>query len=584
MAVLAPGCKILNKSLRKNIMRAHKPLLFAATIMVSSVLGQLSFAQNVQQAPTLITNVNGYTMNSNRELVKFSALQFTGDTIDQVFTDVDPLPGGDELIIIDGEGKTLLPGLIDAHGHILNYGLSLLRVDMTGTRSEAEAVQRVIEFQQANPGLQWIQGRGWNQVLWDSNEFPSAAALEAADSDVPMWFSRIDGHAGWANRAAIELAGVDATTQDPDGGMIMRDSEGRPTGTFVNNAMRYITQHIPQPSLEDQKLALRRSMEALAAEGLTSVHDASVNSTTLQAYKELLAEGPLPIRVYAMLAGLDPMLGMRLAEGHFLSDDGTFSVRSVKISADGALGSRGAYLNEDYSDMPGHRGLLQITPERLTQLMNQSMEAGFQVNVHAIGDGANMIVMDNFEALIQNTDTRAQRHRIEHAQILRYEDILRFSQLGVIPSMQGMHATSDKNMAQDRIGDVRIHGAYAWRKLLDSGAIIANGSDFPVEPANPFFGLHASITRQDHNNEPPGGWFPEERMTHEEALLSFTLDAAFAAHQENELGTLEPGKKADFILIEQDIFEIEPTEIWKTEVAQTWVGGRLVFDSAESAQ
>ncbi|MDP3518880.1 MAG: amidohydrolase, partial [Pseudohongiella sp.] len=450
-------------------MRVQKTLLLGAALTVSAMISQLLFAQSAPQTSTLLTNVNGYTMNSNRELVQFTALQFTGDTVDRVFSATDTLPEDESLTVIDGEGKTLLPGLIDAHGHILNYGLSLLRVDMTGTRSEAEAVQRVIEFQQANPGLQWIQGRGWNQVLWDSNEFPSAAALEAANSDVPMWFSRIDGHAGWANRAAIELAGVDSTTADPDGGMIMRDSEGRPTGTFVNNAMRFITQHIPQPSLEDQKLALRRAMDALAAEGLTSVHDASINSTTLQAYKELLAEGPLPIRVYAMLAGQDPQLADRLAEGHFLSDDGTFSVRSVKISADGALGSRGAYLNDDYSDMPGHRGLLQITPERLTQLMNQSMLAGFQVNVHAIGDGANMIVMDNFEALIQNTNTREQRHRIEHAQILRYEDILRFSELGVIPSMQGMHATSDKNMAQDRIGEVRILGAYAWRKLLDTG-------------------------------------------------------------------------------------------------------------------
>jgi len=525
---------------------------------------------------TLLTNVNGYTMGSDRELYRFNALQFTGDTVDRIFTEGQSLPADSAMTVIDGQGKTLLPGLIDAHGHILNYGLSLLRVDMAGTRSEQEAVQRVIDFQRANPGLQWIQGRGWNQVLWDSNEFPNAAALEAAGSDVPMWFSRVDGHAGWANRAAMELAGVDASTADPDGGMIIRDSEGRPTGTFVNNAMRYITQHIPAPSIEDQKLALMRAMNALAAEGLTSVHDASVNSTTLQAYKELLAEGPLPIRVYAMLAGLDPELGDRLAEGHLVSDDLTFVVRSVKISADGALGSRGAYLNEEYSDMPGHRGLLQITPERLTQLMNQSMNSGFQVNVHAIGDGANMLVMDNFEALIQTTDTRALRHRIEHAQILRYEDILRFAQLGVIPSMQGMHATSDKNMAQDRLGDVRIHGAYAWRKLLDAGTIIANGSDFPVEPANPFYGLHASITRQDHDNQPPGGWFPEERMTREEALISFTLDAAYAAHQESALGTLEPGKKADFILISNDLFEMPAEDIWKLELEQTWVGGRLI--------
>ena len=368
------------------------------------------------------------------------------------------------------------------------------------------------------------------------------------------------------------------STPDPDGGMIIRDSEGRATGTFVDTAMRLITQHIPQPSIEDQKAALRLSMQTLAAQGLTSVHDAGVGSSTLQAYRELVEEGPLPIRVYVMLAATDSAFAERLAEGHFISDDNTLVVRSVKISADGALGSRGAYLDDDYSDQPGHRGLLLHTPERLTQLMNQAMSADFQVNVHAIGDGANRIVMDNFEALIRGTGTEEQRHRIEHAQILRFEDILRFNELGVIPSMQATHATSDKNMAQDRIGEVRIHGAYAWRKLLDTGVIIANGSDFPVESANPFFGLHAAITRQDQDNQPPGGWFPEERMTHEEALLSFTLDAAYAAHQEDVLGTLEPGKKADFILVDQDVFEVAPQEIWKTDVFQTWVGGRLIHD------
>tara|TARA_R100000306_G_scaffold62571_1_gene73861 strand:+ start:25839 stop:27506 length:1668 start_codon:yes stop_codon:yes gene_type:complete len=527
---------------------------------------------------TVLTNVNGYTMNSERELVQFTGIQFTGDTVDRLLMAGDELPELEEVTALDGQGRTLLPGLIDAHGHVLNYGLSLLRVDMTGTRSEQEAVERVIAFQQANPDLQWIQGRGWNQVLWDSNSFPSADSLAAADSDTPMWFSRVDGHAGWANRAAMELAGIDASTPDPDGGMIIRDSEGRATGTFVDTAMRLITQHIPQPSIEDQKAALRLSMQTLAAQGLTSVHDAGVGSSTLQAYRELVEEGPLPIRVYVMLAATDSAFAERLAEGHFISDDNTLVVRSVKISADGALGSRGAYLDDDYSDQPGHRGLLLHTPERLTQLMNQAMSADFQVNVHAIGDGANRIVMDNFEALIRGTGTEEQRHRIEHAQILRFEDILRFNELGVIPSMQATHATSDKNMAQDRIGEVRIHGAYAWRKLLDTGVIIANGSDFPVESANPFFGLHAAITRQDQDNQPPGGWFPEERMTHEEALLSFTLDAAYAAHQEDVLGTLEPGKKADFILVDQDVFEVAPQEIWKTDVFQTWVGGRLIHD------
>jgi len=226
--------------------------------------------------------------------------------------------------------------------------------------------------------------------------------------------------------------------------------------------------------------------------------------------------------------------------------------------------------------MPGHRGLLLNSPERLQYYMRAAMNAGFQANTHAIGDNANMIVMDNYEQLINETNSRGLRHRIEHAQVLRYEDILRFAELGVIPSMQATHATSDKNMAQDRLGEIRIQGAYAWRKLLDAGAIIANGSDFPVESPNPFFGLHASITRQDHNNEPSGGWFPEERMTRAEAFASFTIDAAYAGHQEELLGTLEPGKKADFIIIDRDLFEIPESEIWQTKVLQTWVNGLQV--------
>lgn len=545
-------------------------LLFAAVFI--TLHGQLIFADT-----TLYSNVNGYTLNSNRELVKFSAVQFTDDRIDRLYSHDDELPGEVDSIV-DGKGQTLIPGLIDAHGHVLSYGLSLLRVDLVGTTSEQEAVQRVVDFLAGSEQLDWVQGRGWNQVLWESNAFPLASSLDEVISQKPIWLSRVDGHAGWANSAAMELAGVDSGTEDPDGGQIIRDSQGNPTGVFVDNAMALIRSKIPASSIEEQKFALRTAMQALAKQGLTSVHDAGVGSSSIQAYKQLLQDGPLPIRVNAMLSATDSFFEQRLAEGHFRSDDDTLAINSVKIAADGALGSRGAALIEDYSDLPGHTGLLLHSQERMQYFMRAAMNAGFQVNTHAIGDSANKIVLDNYQQLIQETNSRDLRHRIEHAQILRYEDILRFAELGVIPSMQATHATSDKNMAQDRLGEVRIQGAYAWRKLMNAGALIANGSDFPVESPNPFYGLHASITRQDKNSEPTGGWFPEEKMTAVEAFASFTIDAAYAGHQENLLGSLEAGKKADFIVLDRDIFTSPSGEIWQTRVLETWINGEKFSD------
>jgi predicted amidohydrolase YtcJ len=524
---------------------------------------------------TVYMNVNGYTLNANRELQQFNAIQFTDDRVDRVFVQGEELPELADLLI-DGDGQTLLPGLIDAHGHILSYGLSLLRVDLVGTQTEIEAVQRVADFAENSEQLEWIQGRGWNQVLWDSNEFPSAESLDAAVSDKPVWLSRVDGHAGWANSAAMELAGVDRQSEDPNGGQIIRDEDGNPTGVFIDNAMALIRSQIPAISMEEQKFALRTAMLELAKQGLTSVHDAGAGSDTIEAYKQLLDDGPLPIRVNVMLSAGDSFYEQRLAEGHYRSADDTLTMNSVKIAADGALGSRGAAMIDDYSDQSGHTGLLLHNPERLEYFMRAAMNAGFQVNTHAIGDKANKDVLDNYEQLIAETNSRDLRHRVEHAQILRYEDILRFAELGVIPSMQATHATSDKNMAVDRIGDVRIQGAYAWRKLIDAGALIANGSDFPVESPNPFFGLHAAITRQDKNNQPPGGWFPEEKMTAIEAFASFTIDAAYSGHQEKLLGTLEPGKKADFIILDRDIFAIDESEIWQIEVEKTWVNGQRV--------
>ena len=543
-----------------------------AVIYVLLVISSPSLA-----GTTLITNINGYTLDSDGELVNFEALKFTDDRIDAVYlSNPDSLPDADD--IIDGKGRTLIPGLIDAHGHVGSYGLSLLRINLVGAMSEEEAAIRVQEFADTNPDLNWILGRGWNQVLWENTDFPAASSLDRLINDRPVWLTRIDGHAGWANSAALQLAGIDQSTNDPVGGQIVRDEDGAPTGVLVDTAMNFVSSQVPRPTLEDEKIALTAAMQALAEYGLTSVHDAGVNSQTVRAYKELVTESSLHIRINAMLSASDPLYQDRLAEGLYRSVDDTLVINSVKIVSDGALGSRGAALIEDYTDEPGNRGLLRYNDERLEFLMRVAMNSNFQVNTHAIGDNANLKVLDNYERLINETGSRLRRHRIEHAQILRYEDIKRFSELGILPSMQAIHATSDKNMAQNRLGEIRIQGAYAWRKLIDAGARIANGSDFPVESPNPFWGLHAAVTRQDRDGEPTGGWFPEERMTVTEAFASFTIDAAYAGHQEDLIGSLETGKKADFIFLDRDIFTIPEGEIWKTQATETWVNGIKVSE------
>ncbi len=524
---------------------------------------------------TLLKNINGYTLNEAGQLIQFSAIQFTNDRIDKLFSSNDMIPKKD-IEIFDGHGKTLLPGLIDAHGHVLSYGLSLMQVNLNGAISEQAAVQRAINFHQVNKEPQWLLGRGWNQVLWESKKYPQAVSLDEYFKNTPIWFERIDGHAGWANSKAMLLAGIDHTSVSPDGGEIIRDAKGNPTGVFIDNAMNLITDNIPKTSSQEMKLALVKAMKALAKVGLTSVHDAGISNANIEAYKTLAAENNMPIRVNAMIDINDKNLNALLQQGHFKTPDDKFIINSVKISADGALGSRGAALVHEYSDLANHKGLLLYNQQTLALLIKTAMDANFQVNTHAIGDLANKIILDLYEKLITTTQTKQMRHRIEHAQILRLQDIPRFDELGVIASMQATHATSDKNMAQDRLGEERILGAYAWQKLLKANAVIAGGSDFPVESANPFFGLHASVTRQDQQNQPEAGWLPKESMSIIQALKTFTLNAAFAAHQENIIGTLGKNKKADFILIDQDIFKVKSTEIWKTKVLQTWVDGKKV--------
>ncbi len=525
---------------------------------------------------TLITNIDGYTI-ANNELTRFTAIAFSDDKIDKLYFANDTLPATKKITIIDGQGKTLIPGLIDAHGHILGYGLSLLRADLVNSSSEQDAITKTLTYAKANSGLTWIQGRGWNQTQWPSNAFPSAKSLDKHFPDQPVWLKRVDGHAGWANSKAMALAGITKATKAPEGGDIIRDKNGLPTGVFIDNAMALIDNSIAPLTIQQQKAVLVKAMDALASFGLTSVHDAGIDTDNLVAFKELSQENAMSIRVNAMLYLPSAKWQQTLVDGQYQSKDDMFTFNSVKIQADGALGSRGAALIADYSDHPGQRGLLLNTPDEFDNLVHTAMSQGFQVNSHAIGDHANKLVLDTYEKHINATKTKALRHRVEHAQVLRLEDIPRFAELDIIASMQATHATSDKNMAQDRLGATRILGAYAWRKLLNANAIIAAGSDFPVESPNPFFGLHASITRQDHNNNPQGGWFADEKMTPLEAFRSFTLDAAYSGHQEKIMGSLAEGKKADFVLLEQNLFTMPEQDIWKITVNQTWVNGKLVY-------
>jgi predicted amidohydrolase YtcJ len=545
-------------------------------LALSVALCLASLSANTMAQTTLMHHVNGYTLVDGK-LQTFNAIQFTDDKIDRLFTLNQALPSATDITSIDGKGKTLLPGLIDAHGHVLGYGLSLLTADLTNTSSEQQAVERAQAFSKNNPTDGWLMGRGWNQELWDSKQFPTKESLDKAFKANPVSFGRVDGHAIWVNSKALALAGISSTTVAPEGGEIVKDEQGNPTGVLIDNAMNLVFNIVPDLNQQQLQSTLTLAMDSLASYGLTSVHDAGISIDNIKAYQQLAANNAMSVRVNGMLSVEDPRFTSILKQGHITTADNMFKVDSVKISADGALGSRGAALIKEYSDQPGHKGLMLYSDDQLGKLILQSMKAGFQVNTHAIGDNANQVVLDKYQTTIAATDSKALRHRIEHAQILDLADIPRFAQLGVIASIQATHATSDKNMAENRLGKARLAGAYAWRKLLNANAVIANGSDFPIESPNPFFGLHASVTRQDHVNQPLDGWLATEKLSRIEALKSFTIDAAYAGHQEQLLGSLEPGKKADFILVEDDYFTIDPQQIWQNKVIATWVNGRKVF-------
>ena len=534
-----------------------------------------------QSTTTIMANINGYSFDNNRQLQQFQTLVFDDG---RVLATGGPTLGANypEANLIDGKGLTLLPGITDAHGHVSSLGYALLQIDLRGATSARQVSSLISKYAKEKPFLNWIQGRGWNQVLWPGQQYPTAPILDELVSDRPVWLERIDGHAGWANSKALALAGISANTISPPGGEIIRDQNGNPTGILIDNAMALVNQIVPPPSDEEMAAALAVATSHLLSLGITSVHDAGVSGRENDYYRQLANSGNLDVRLYGMISSTDPELGRILSAGPSNDPLDLYSARSVKVYTDGALGSRGAALLEPYSDRASHSGLLLTSKEQLRAIFSLSIQAGFQVAIHAIGDKGNRIALDEVEHAYATIGGRKLRHRIEHSQVVALDDIPRFKSLDVIASMQPTHATSDMNMAEYRLGSDRLKGAYAWRSFLDQGSVLVSGSDFPIELANPFHGIHAAVTRQNQFDEPYGGWISKQAMTTEEAVRSFTIDAAWAAHQDKVLGGLTEGKWADFILLDQDLFAIPVNELWKTKVAETWLAGKLVY--AKSAE
>ena len=530
---------------------------------------------------TALHNVNGYT-SSDDGLVEFDVIVF-GEEGRIIAIGEDALLGQHpDAARIDGGGRTVLPGLIDAHAHVTSLGFLETQVNVMGIGALDATLAAIREYAEANPSLPWILGRGWNQVLWESNEFPTAADLDEVIADRPAWLRRVDGHAGWANSAALKIAGIDKDTPDPVGGKIIRDDAGNATGVLIDTAMELVATHVPRPDKAATRAAVRAASDVMLSAGITSVHDAGIDVLTAEVYMAMADDGELDVRIYAMTAGADDVLDA-IGEPIVAYGNDRVDIRSVKLYSDGALGSRGAAMIEPYSDDAENRGLAFWTQDELDAMVAKANGMGFQVGIHAIGDLGNRMSLNAFEK-IQGGKPSPLRNRIEHSQIVTLEDIPRFAELGIIASMQATHATSDMNMAEDRVGPERILGGYAWRRMLDAGVVIANGSDFPVELSNPFHGLYASVTRQGRDGEPEGGWYADQALTRAETLHSFTLGAAYAAHQEDRLGSLEPGKWADFIVIDRDYFTCPASEIDDIVVLETWVAGEKVFDREDLSE
>jgi len=530
------------------------------------------------QADVLVDNVEGITIGEDGKVQRFTALVIDDEgKVAQILQAKDKKPQTDYRE--DGKGRVMIPGLIDAHVHVMGIGIGALTLDLSETKSLAEALDKIRAFAAANPDRPWILGRGWNQEKWGLGRFPTAAELDSAIADRPVYLERVDGHAGWANSVALRAAGVDAATKTPAGGRIERLADGKtPSGVFIDRATDLLQAAVPAPRPKERDLAFAEAQKVLHRFGITAVADMGTTIEDWQAFRRAGDRGALTLRIMSYAAGPDQMdLIAGSGPSPWLYDD-KLRMNGVKLYLDGALGSRGAWLKRPYADDPGNTGLPLMSPAQLRNILVRAATGNFQPAIHAIGSAANEDAL-NAIAEIAESFPGDRRWRIEHAQIVDPVDLPKFGQHGIIASMQPVHQTSDRLMAEARLGPDRLDGAYAWNTILQLGGRLAFGSDAPVESPDPFAGLAAATTRMGADGEPFGGWRPQDRVNREQALAGFTSDAAFAGFAEGRFGRLLPGERADFVLIDRDPMLATPSQLRETKVLETWVGGRKVYEA-----
>jgi len=534
-------------------------------------------------ADTLVDNVVGRTISTNGQVEQFTGLLFDdAGTIKRLIRSGDkkPKPRKEYQYHIDGKGRVMLPGMIDAHAHVMDIGFAALSLDLSDTTSLADALNRIGKFAAEHPDRPWIFGRGWNQELWKLGRFPTAAELDAVTGGRPAWLGRVDGHAGWANTAALKAAGVSAATKDPAGGSIERGADGTPAGVLIDSAMELVNAKMPPPRAEDRDVAFATTQQILFKRGVTAVADMGTGIEDWQTYRRAGDANRLYVRVMAYAAGPGQMtLIGGPGPSPWLYQD-RLRLNGVKLYIDGALGSRGAWLKTPYADAPGTRGLPQLNQTQLGNIMSRAAMDGFQVAVHAIGDEANATVIGAISDL-SGTYKGDRRWRVEHAQIVDPKDFAKFASSGAIASMQPIHQTSDRLMAEARLGPDRLAGAYPWKSLKSAGVRLAFGSDAPVELADPWAGLAAAISRQGPDDQPAGGWQPQERLSAAEALAAYTAGAAYAGFAESKFGRLAPGLRADFVLVDIDPLAASAAQLRATKVSETWIGGGRVWSADE---